>query len=40
LPGIEVIDLAPGRAVCRMTLTERMINGHALCHGGYVKEMR
>ena len=34
--GIELLDLAPGRAVCRMTVTERMINGHALCHGGYV----
>lgn len=34
--GIELLDLAPGRAVCRMAVTGRMINGHALCHGGYV----
>lgn len=34
--GIELVELDRGRAVCRMTVTERMINGHALCHGGYV----
>ncbi|GAA0912343.1 hydroxyphenylacetyl-CoA thioesterase PaaI [Nonomuraea longicatena] len=34
--GIELMDLAPGRAVCRMTVTARMVNGHGLCHGGYV----
>jgi acyl-CoA thioesterase len=34
--GIELIDLAPGRAVCRMSVTARMVNGHGLCHGGYV----
>ncbi|MBB6349318.1 MAG: phenylacetic acid degradation protein PaaD [Nonomuraea muscovyensis] len=34
--GIELVDLAEGRAVCRMTVTDQMINGHGLCHGGYV----
>ncbi|MEU7892413.1 hydroxyphenylacetyl-CoA thioesterase PaaI [Nonomuraea sp. NPDC049152] len=34
--GIELVSLAPGQAVCKMAVTERMINGHALCHGGYV----
>ncbi|WP_433519789.1 hydroxyphenylacetyl-CoA thioesterase PaaI [Nonomuraea sp. CA-143628] len=34
--GIELTELGSGRAVCRMEVTERMINGHALCHGGYV----
>lgn len=34
--GIELTELGAGRAVCRMEVTERMINGHALCHGGYV----
>jgi acyl-CoA thioesterase len=34
--GIELTELAEGRAVCRMTVTGQMINGHGLCHGGYV----
>jgi acyl-CoA thioesterase len=34
--GIELTELAEGRAVCRMTVTGQMINGHDLCHGGYV----
>lgn len=34
--GIELAELGTGRAVCRMEVTDRMINGHALCHGGYV----
>ncbi|GAA2203963.1 hypothetical protein GCM10009850_001090 [Nonomuraea monospora] len=34
--GIELADLAEGRAVCRMTVTGPMVNGHGLCHGGYV----
>ncbi|UBU19037.1 hydroxyphenylacetyl-CoA thioesterase PaaI [Nonomuraea gerenzanensis] len=34
--GIELAELGAGRAVCRMTVTDQMINGHDLCHGGYV----
>ncbi|MEO3794113.1 hydroxyphenylacetyl-CoA thioesterase PaaI [Nonomuraea sp. B10E15] len=34
--GIELMELGEGRAVCRMTVTGQMINGHDLCHGGYV----
>ncbi|WP_219470945.1 hydroxyphenylacetyl-CoA thioesterase PaaI [Nonomuraea rhizosphaerae] len=34
--GIELAELGPGRAVCRMKVTGQMINGHALCHGGFV----
>ncbi|MET7327944.1 hydroxyphenylacetyl-CoA thioesterase PaaI [Nonomuraea sp. NPDC005650] len=34
--GIELTELGAGRAVCRMTVTGQMINGHDLCHGGYV----
>lgn len=26
----------PGRAVARMAVTGRMVNGHAIAHGGYV----
>jgi acyl-CoA thioesterase len=34
--GIELLDLAPGRARLRMTVGETMLNGHRICHGGYV----
>jgi acyl-CoA thioesterase len=34
--GIELTELGEGRAACRMAVTDQMINGHGLCHGGYV----
>jgi acyl-CoA thioesterase len=34
--GIEIADVAPGRAVARLTITATMVNGHAIAHGGYV----
>ncbi len=34
--GIEVSDVAPGRATARMVVTEAMVNGHGICHGGYL----
>lgn len=34
--GIELIDAGPGRASARMRLTDAMINGHGVAHGGYV----
>ena len=34
--GITIEDVVPGRATARMTVGETMINGHAICHGGYV----
>ncbi|MFW0797346.1 hydroxyphenylacetyl-CoA thioesterase PaaI [Gordonia sp. CPCC 205515] len=34
--GIELLELAPGRAVVGMTVTETMVNGHDITHGGYV----
>ncbi len=34
--GITITDVQPGRAIARMPVTDVMINGHALCHGGYV----
>jgi phenylacetic acid degradation protein PaaD len=34
--GITIEDVGPGRAVARMAVTETMINGHDLCHGGYL----
>lgn len=34
--GIEVEELAPGRARLRMAVTDLMVNGHGIAHGGYV----
>ncbi|MFI1562022.1 hydroxyphenylacetyl-CoA thioesterase PaaI [Streptomyces sp. NPDC020490] len=32
--GIELLEHAAGRAVLRMTVTARMLNGHGTAHGG------
>jgi acyl-CoA thioesterase len=32
--GMEVVDVAPGRATVRMRVREDMVNGHAIGHGG------
>src|SRR5437588_8766560 len=34
--GIELLEAGDGRAVARMRVTESMVNGHAVAHGGYV----
>lgn len=34
--GIELLEAEQGRAVARMKITERMVNGHAIAHGGYL----
>ena len=34
--GMTIVDVAPGRAVVRMPVIETMLNGHDICHGGYV----
>jgi acyl-CoA thioesterase len=34
--GIEVSDVAPGRATARMVVTDAMVNGHGICYGGYL----
>jgi acyl-CoA thioesterase len=34
--GIGLVDAGPGFAVVRMTITDTMVNGHDLAHGGYV----
>jgi acyl-CoA thioesterase len=34
--GIQISDVAPGRATARMHVHDTMLNGHAICHGGYV----
>jgi acyl-CoA thioesterase len=34
--GVTIDDVGPGRATVCMRVGETMINGHSLCHGGYV----
>jgi acyl-CoA thioesterase len=33
--GMEILEVAPGRAMMRMTVREDMVNGHAIGHGGF-----
>ncbi|WP_410650986.1 hydroxyphenylacetyl-CoA thioesterase PaaI [Amycolatopsis sp. cmx-4-54] len=34
--GIELVEAAEGHAVATMRVTETMVNGHDIAHGGYV----
>ena len=34
--GIELLEVGLGSAVLRMTVTDAMVNGHGIAHGGYV----
>jgi acyl-CoA thioesterase len=34
--GIELVEAGDGAAVVRMRVTDSMVNGHGLTHGGYV----
>lgn len=34
--GMEIVEVGPGRAVIAMTVGEAMVNGHGICHGGFV----
>jgi acyl-CoA thioesterase len=34
--GIKIDGVAPGRARAKMRVTDAMVNGHGICHGGYV----
>ena len=34
--GIELAELAAGRAVARMRVTADMVNGHAIAHGAFL----
>ncbi|HET9499556.1 MAG TPA: hydroxyphenylacetyl-CoA thioesterase PaaI [Marmoricola sp.] len=33
--GMELLEVAPGRATLRMTVREDMVNGHDIGHGGF-----
>ena len=34
--GMELLACEPGRAVIRMTVKELHLNGHQICHGGFI----
>jgi acyl-CoA thioesterase len=34
--GMVLDEIAPGRARLRMVVRDDMVNGHALCHGGFI----
>lgn len=34
--GMELVSCEPGRAVLRMTVRELHLNGHRICHGGFI----
>ena len=33
--GMELLEVQPGKATVRMTVTEVMVNGHGIGHGGF-----
>ncbi|MFC5496130.1 hydroxyphenylacetyl-CoA thioesterase PaaI [Caenimonas terrae] len=33
---MELLSCEPGRAVMRMVVREEMLNGHQICHGGFI----
>jgi acyl-CoA thioesterase len=34
--GMRLEEAGPGRAVLTMRITETMVNGHGICHGGFI----
>jgi acyl-CoA thioesterase len=34
--GMRLISVEPGRAVLSMMVSDTMINGHGMCHGGFI----
>jgi acyl-CoA thioesterase len=34
--GMALDTVGPGRAVLSMTVTPSMVNGHGMCHGGFI----
>jgi acyl-CoA thioesterase len=34
--GMQIARVAPGAATLTMAVEERMVNGHGICHGGFI----
>ena len=37
--GMNVLAVGPGRATVTMTVRADMLNGHAICHGGFISTL-
>ena len=37
--GMDVLAISPGRATVTMTVRADMLNGHAICHGGFISAL-
>ena len=37
--GMQIVAVAPGRAVMTMAVRQDMLNGHAICHGGLISTL-
>ena len=37
--GMTVLEIGPGRATVTMTVRADMLNGHAICHGGFISTL-
>ena len=37
--GMDVLAIGPGRATVTMTVRADMLNGHAICHGGFISTL-
>ena len=36
---MNVLEIGPGRATVTMTVRADMLNGHAICHGGFISTL-
>jgi acyl-CoA thioesterase len=34
--GIKILEVSPGRVRIAMTVRAEMVNGHGMCHGGFI----
>jgi acyl-CoA thioesterase len=34
--GMKIEEMGPGLAILAMSVSQQMVNGHGLCHGGYI----
>ncbi|WP_300034085.1 hydroxyphenylacetyl-CoA thioesterase PaaI [uncultured Roseobacter sp.] len=34
--GMTIVSVAPGAASLSMPVTDQMLNGHGMCHGGFI----
>jgi len=34
--GMDVVEVSPGHATVTMTVRDSMLNGHEICHGGFM----